>query len=59
MRATLKIDCRLGRLTREKGESVEDQMEWSTPDFDEVILNCEVAAYAMGDYDTEPDPDRI
>lgn len=24
---------------------------WMTPDFEEEALNCEVAAYAGGDYD--------
>lgn len=26
-------------------------LTWETPDFEEISLNCEVSAYAGGDYD--------
>lgn len=29
-----------------EGKSEVEKKEWSAPDFEEVILNCEVAAYA-------------
>ncbi len=28
-------------------------IEWTTPEFEEVTLNCEVAAYAPSDYDRD------
>jgi hypothetical protein len=31
----------------------ESKYEWSTPELEELTLNCEVAAYASGDYDNE------
>ncbi len=32
---------------------MEIQLAWDTPEFEEIILNCEVSSYTSGDYDTD------
>lgn len=36
---------------------METQMAWDTPEFEEIILNCEVSAYTSGDYETDSQPE--
>lgn len=32
---------------------MENPTEWCTPEFEEIILNCEVSAYSSGEYGSE------